>query len=272
MNGIPIMMLFRDPSCLNKDLASPNPVENVVEHARIGNNSLPMCNGDININNDTNLRGDEFRTDGQQPANSLGLHLLKNWVFLLFLVATALCSVTQESLHWFIPGRAIEVGLSHYDAALSMVIANVFNLCGRLTFGCFSPNVFYYKTIIFTLYAFISGINSVLVVWIKSYWPYMISSGVYGLLRGLYIICQLTLAVDIVGKEQWHLAYGITMTTSGLVYLVSIPLFGYLNESTKSYAATFATYGGLEIVGGLIFLPVPVHLLRKGHNYCKQWH
>ena len=31
-------------------------------------------------------------------------------------------------------------------------------------------------------------------------------------------------------------------------------LFGYLNEKkTVSYTATFSTFGGLEIIGGLIF-------------------
>ena len=91
----------------------------------------------------------------------------------------------------------------------------------------------------------------------------MVFSAIFGLLRGLFIIYELLLMVDIVGRDQVHLGYGLTLTTSGILYLISIPTFGHLNEVTESYSTTFVLYGSCEVIGGLFLVTVPFYLCLK---------
>ena len=67
--------------------------------------------------------------------------------------------------------------------------------------------------------------------------------------------------VDIVGKDNVDLGYGLIFTAAGLVFLVMIPIFGHFNEVTHSYVTTFMLYGALEIIGGLFLITIPIYLL-----------
>ena len=208
------------------------------------------------------------KTKAALLARKFGLDLLKNWMFVMYLISASLSILSMDSLHWFIPDRAIEIGLSKKHAALTLTVANFANIFSRLFFGVLSSNEFQYHSIMFVAYNLASGINSILVILWTSFWPYMTFSVLYGILRGLFIIYELLLMVDIVGREKVHLGYGLTLTTSGLLFLISIPTFGHLNEITGSYSTTFIIYGSLEVIGGLFLLTVPVYLcLAKTASY-----
>ena len=199
---------------------------------------------------------------GSQP-KMLGLHLFKNWMFVMFLISATLSCLSMDSLHWFIPDRAIEIGFSKEHAALTLTVANIANIFSRLFFGILTSDKFFYHAIMFVVYNLVSGFNSILVIFWNSFWSYMIFSAMFGLLRGLFIIYELLLMVDIVGRDQVHLGYGLTFTTTGILYLFSIPTFGHLNEVTESYSTTFILYGSCEVVGGLFLVTVPIYLCLK---------
>ena len=205
----------------------------------------------------------ENSTKDASQSKTFGLYLLKNWMFIMFLISTSLSNLSMDSLHWFIPDRATEIGFTKKYAALTLTVANVANVFSRLFFGILTSNEFFYHVIMFVVYNLASGFNSILVVFWNSFWSYMVFSAIFGLLRGLFIIYELLLMVDIVGKEQVHLGYGLTLTASGILYLISIPTFGHLNDVTGSYSMTFVLYGSCEVVGGLFLVTVPVYLCLK---------
>ena len=74
----------------------------------------------------------------------------------------------------------------------------------------------------------------------------------------------LLISVHLVGKSQVDLALGLIFTLAGLVFLVSIPMFGYFNEKTDSYTTTFILYGIIELFGGLFLVTIPIYLCVKG--------
>ena len=190
--------------------------------------------------------------------DQFGLFLLTDWKFVMFLVCVTMTNLSHVSLHWFIPDRAIEIGLSNHDAAMAITVVNVANILSRLFFGTTSSNNCLRRVIILCVYVFISGLNSILVFLWTTYWTYMIFSGFYGLLRGLFVIYVLLVIVDIVGKDQVSLGLGLLHTFTGIIFLISIPVFGYLNEVTESYVMTFILYGSLEILGGLFLVAIPI--------------
>ena len=262
LNGLPLGMLMRNPRYLQQNDERQNEVlemkEPVKEPENDEKSKLLACaeyrSTDEQAKNDSK--------DASQP-HMFGLHLLKNWMFVMFLISASLSNLSMDSLHWFIPDRAIEIGFSKKHAALTLTVANVANIFSRLFFGILTSDKFFYHAIMFVVYNLLSGFNSILVVFWNSFWSYMVFCAIFGLLRGLFIIYELLLMVDIVGRDQVHLGYGLTLTTSGILYLISIPTFGHLNEVTESYSTTFVLYGSCEVVGGLFLLTVPIYLCLK---------
>ena len=196
-------------------------------------------------------------------SDKFGLFLLKDWKFVMLLVCLSMTNLSHISLHWFIPDRAIEIGLSNHDAAMVITVVNVANILSRLLFGTTSSDSFTERVVILCVYVFISGLNSILVFLWTSYWTYMLFSIFYGLLRGLFIIYTLLVIVDIVDKDHVSLGLGLLNTFTGLVFVISIPTFGYLNEVTHSYILTFILYGSLEIFGGLFLVTIPIYFCLK---------
>ena len=195
--------------------------------------------------------------------DKFGFFLLTDWKFVMFLICVCMTNISHVSLHWFIPDRAIEVGLSNHDAAMTITVVNIANILSRLTFGTTSSDNFARRIVILCVYVFISGLHSICVFLWTTYWTYMLFSGFYGLLRGLFVIYMLLVVVDILGKDHVSLGLGLLHTFTGILFLISIPIFGHLNEVTHSYVMTFILYGSLEIIGGLFLVTIPVYVCWK---------
>ena len=244
-------MLMRDPSYLNET----NETAPLVSHKHV---QLPQKEKALKIstreNQNSQTKNPEQRNTTHGFHDSFGLHLL---------ISIALTYLPHISLHWFIPDRAIEIGLSKHDSSVTITVLNAANILSRLAFGVTTANGFFSHVVILVVYVFLSGLNSILIIIWTTYWSYMIFAVLFGLLRGLYIIYMLLVVVDLVGKEQVGLGLGLTYTLNGLVFLVSIPVFGYYNEVTHSYTTTFILYRGLENVGGFFLVTIPIYLCTK---------
>ena len=252
LNGIPLGMLMRDPSYLQVDSPTPDTHQRAKETER-----APL------------VATDDKHTWYSHVVDKLGLRLLKNWMFVMYMLSTAMSFLPQDSQHWFIPDRAIEIGFSSYHAAMTLTLVNCANIFSRLVFGIMSSDKFFNHVIMLIIYDFTSGLNSMLVQLWSTYWTYIGFSILFGLFRGLYVIYELLLMVDIVGKDQVDLGYGLIFTAAGFVFLITIPIFGHFNEVTHSYVTTFMLYGGLEILGGVFLLTVPIYLTWKSWTSLK---
>ena len=171
MNGIAVGLLLRDPSYLEEETA--------VQQAEYQQGEEAPLMGGKKTKSTYSLVSDKF-----------GLHLLGNWMFVMYLVSTAASILSQDSQHWFIPDRAIEIGFSAYSAAMSLTVANFANIFSRLVFGVTSSGSFHGHVIMLTIYDFTSGLNSMLVSIWSTYWGYMFFAVLFGLFRGLYVIYE----------------------------------------------------------------------------------
>ena len=195
--------------------------------------------------------------------DKFGFFLLTDLKFVMFLICVCMTNISHVSLHWFIPDRAIEVGLSNHDAAMTITVVNIANILSRLTFGTTSSDNFARRIVILCVYVFISGLHSICVFCLDHVLDIHVIFWFYGLLRGLFVIYMLLVVVDILGKDHVSLGLGLLHTLTGILFLISIPIFGHLNEVTHSYVMTFILYGSLEIIRGLFLVTIPVYVCWK---------
>ena len=192
-------MLMRDPSYLNKtnemaplvsnqqsEMAPPVTCKHVQLPQKEKCLQLPATN-----NKNSQTKNPEQKSTTHGFHDSFGLHLLKDWKFVMYFISIALTYLPHISLHWFIPDRAIEIGLSKRDSSVTITVLNATNIVSRLAFGVTTADGFFSNVVILVEYIFLSGLNSILIIIWTTYWSYMIFAVLFGLLRGLYIIYML---------------------------------------------------------------------------------
>ena len=150
LNGIAIGLLLRYPSYLEEG-------------------TLEQCDSEQSEKAPL-VAGKKSKFSCSLISDKFGLHLLGNWMFVIYLVSTATSILSQDSQHWFIPDRAIEIGFSEYSAAMFLTVANFANIFSRLVFGMSSSEKFFSHVVMLTIYDFTSGLNSMLVSIWSSYW------------------------------------------------------------------------------------------------------
>ena len=288
LNGIPMGMLMRDPSYLenepklktgeipkskrHKEEKTPL-LKSIDDNKSIQNKDKDKT--DDNAASDTELTEDDYKSNKkiktrlQEVLKTFGLHHLKNWILDVYLVSMSLSQLAHDVLIFFVSDRAIEIGCTIYQSSMTVVVYNAMIMVSRLVVGLTRFDKFHQKVIVLVLYAFGSGLNVILAVLWTSFPMYLVFVVLFGISRGIFKIYLMTILVDIVGKENVHHGSGLLLTTTGFWFLTFIPLFGYSNEKTGSYTATFLTFGGLEIIGGLVFASIPIYLFKKtrlGHK------
>ena len=173
-------MLMRHPSYLNTKTYQPSNCSESVDDEHC-HQVTPL---EISDNyNTTAPPVTKKKTHRSKFANQIGLHLLRDWRFTVFWISTSITYLSHVTLHWFIPDRAIEIGFSQRDAAMTIVVVNVANIFSRLVFGFTSSNKFFNHIILLVMYVFLSGLSSVLVLIWRSYWSYMFFAALFGILR-----------------------------------------------------------------------------------------
>ena len=258
-------MLMRDPSYLNSRNEMAPLVANQQSHM------APVVPETQKVEMVASCTEETPHMDQQKDRQSacslisdkFGLHLLKNWMFVMFMISYATTLLCHTSLHWFIPDRAVAIGFTTDQADFTLTVVNFANIFSRVLLGFFISDKFVYLIIILTCYVFVSGLTTILVIFWTSYWSYIVFSASFGLLRGLFLIYVFLITRHLVGKSQVDLALGLIFTLAGLVFLVFIPIFGHFNEVTDSYTTTFILYGSIELFGGLFLVTIPIYLFVK---------
>ena len=136
----------------------------------------------------------EKQTSGQLICSFLsdrfGLHLCRDWMFVMFMISYATTLLSHMSLHWFIPHRAVEIGFTEDDTAMTVTVVNLSNIFSRVLLGLVISDKFFCEIVTLTLYVFISGLTTILAIFCTNYWSYMVFSALFGLLRGMFLKCS----------------------------------------------------------------------------------
>ena len=182
-------MLMRDPSYLNgRNEMAPLVSNQHSEMAPLDSETqkreswmLESCENSVQAENVSLIDNQEHKQSTcSLISDKFGLHLLKNWMFVMFMISYATALLCHMSLHWFIPHRAVEIGLSTHDAAMAVTVVNFANIFSRVLFGTAISDKLFNQIIILTLYVFISGLTTILAIFCTTYWSYMVFSALFG--------------------------------------------------------------------------------------------
>ena len=180
LNGIPVSMLMRNPSCLKEtnemvplvakqqsDRATLKSRDNWEAEGRKEKSELPEVQKD-------KTKSTEKQKSGQLIcfllSDRCGIHICKDWMFVMFMVSCANTLLCHTSLHWFIPYRAVEIRFSDKDAAITVTVVNLSNIFSRVLLGLVISDKFFCEIVILTLYVFVSGISTILAIFCTTYW------------------------------------------------------------------------------------------------------
>ncbi len=192
---------------------------------------------------------------------TVGLDLFTNKYFTLLTLAASLITIPHNVVPTVMPDNIKMMGGTTVQATSSLVIIGIANTVSRLFVWNFSKDDVLHSVNILAISSFLSGIGLVCTIFLQEYWMYVILCVLFGLTRGVYIIYYYILLLQLIEQERRHHAYGIAMTTAGIILVIAMSSFGALTDATYKvwgYNVVFIINGSCEIAAGCILIVIRI--------------
>ncbi|XP_006643245.2 monocarboxylate transporter 12-B [Lepisosteus oculatus] len=150
---------------------------------------------------------------------------------------------------------ALNVGVSHQQAAFLMSILGVIDIVGNITFGWLTDRrcLKKYRNICYLLAVGLEGLCCLFIPILKSF-PLLVPFAVlYGYFDGAYVALIPVVTSDVVGTTYLSSALGVVYFLHAIPYLVSPPIAGWLVDRTGTYTAAFLL-SGLSLISSSLLL------------------
>lgn len=251
------------PIVLKEEEACPLPVDSESGY----NVNLSAVNGVH-----TEAAGIKLEADGKQRC----LQSMQEYSFLLmpdflvlagsFLLLACGCSLPFVYL---VP-YALDVGVSHQNAAFLMSILGVIDIIGNITFGWLTDRrcLKKYRNICYMFAVGMEGLCCLFIPLLQTFVLLVPFSVLYGYFDGAYVALIPVVTSDVVGTSYLSSALGVVYFLHAVPYLVSPPIGGWLVDTTGTYTATFFLSGFALISSSLLlFISATArHCQRKQKN------
>lgn len=253
------------PIILKEEEACPLPVD-----SECGYDGKPS---EVNGMLTGKVTGIKSEADGNLPC----LQSMQEYSFLLmpdflvlagsfFLLATG-CSLPFVYL---VP-YALDVGVSHHNAAFLMSILGVIDIIGNISFGWLTDRRFLkkYRNICYLFAVGMEGLCCLFIPLLRTFVLLIPFSVLYGYFDGAYVALIPVVTSDVVGTTYLSSALGVVYFLHAVPYLVSPPIGGWLVDTTGTYTATFFLSGFALISSSLLLFVAFIirHCQRKQKNY-----
>ncbi|XP_055747688.1 monocarboxylate transporter 12-B-like isoform X1 [Salvelinus fontinalis] len=149
---------------------------------------------------------------------------------------------------------ALDVGVSHHQAAFLMSILGVIDIVGNITFGwlvdrrCLKK----YRNVCYMIAVGMEGLCCLFIPLLRTFALLVPFSVFYGYFDGAYVALIPVVTSDIVGTHNLSSALGIVYFLHAIPYLLSPPIGGWLVDTTGTYTATFFLSGFALISSSLV--------------------
>lgn len=191
------------------------------------------------------------------------LSLLRNPVFLTFLLMAFSIMSGVGLLPVFIPTHAKDIGLSNEKIGLLISIMAAIDLASKITMGVVADRNWIKRSTILVIAAVVLGTMSHLVRFVNSFPAMIVLVVIAGLCCGQYMSIYAVLLMDVIGPEKFKSSLGFGTLVHGTSIAVFFPIAGLLRDATGSYVASFHLLGGLAYLAGVLALIVPIVNKRK---------
>ncbi|CDQ99890.1 unnamed protein product, partial [Oncorhynchus mykiss] len=161
---------------------------------------------------------------------------------------------------------ALDVGVTHHQAAFLMSILGVIDIVGNITFGwlvdrrCLKK----YRNVCYMIAVGMEGVCCLFIPLLRTFALLVPFSVFYGYFDGAYVALIPVVTSDIVGTHNLSSALGIVYFLHAIPYLLSPPIGGWLVDTTGTYTATFFLSGFALISSSLVISTV------TGIRHCRR--
>ncbi|OWF53583.1 monocarboxylate transporter 5-like [Mizuhopecten yessoensis] len=184
--------------------------------------------------------------------------LFKNPMFVILITGVSLGQIECALAHIFIPPYAKDQGLAERDIPLVAGTIGIAEFIGRFSVGILGDVQCIKRHLLIAGSLILTGTVTHFVHLYDNVWTFVLFSALYGMFSGVLVALYSPVCVDYLGIERFRKAYGICCCVTGIVTSVSAPIFGFLRDLTGSYVLTFHVMGSCALIGGSVFLLLPL--------------
>ncbi|XP_028825704.1 monocarboxylate transporter 12-B isoform X2 [Denticeps clupeoides] len=162
---------------------------------------------------------------------------------------------------------ALDVGVSHHQAAFLMSILGVIDIVGNITFGWLTDQRWLkkHRSLCYIFAVGLEGLCCLFIPLLRTFSLLIPFSVLYGYFDGAYVALIPVVTSDVVGTMYLSSALGVVYFLHAVPYLVSPPIGGWLVDTTGTYTATFFLSGFALISSSLLLFTAKAigHFIRR---------
>ncbi|XP_078618122.1 monocarboxylate transporter 10-like [Branchiostoma floridae x Branchiostoma japonicum] len=202
----------------------------------------------------------QLQTFKTSPAKNyvLDLSLWRNEVFIVWTAAISLTMYGYYIPYVHLPSYAADVGVS--DGPVLVLILGAASTCSRLLFGPVLQLQFLVqlnRLHIQTFSMIVTAVVTLVLPACSTFGGLVTCVLLLGLFDGCFVTLLPILTVDLVGVENMSLAWGFTLGSCSVSFILGPPTAGWIRSSAQSYHPAFYVAGTIVMLGGLLLFAIP---------------
>ncbi|XP_045199403.2 monocarboxylate transporter 12-like [Mercenaria mercenaria] len=190
--------------------------------------------------------------------NMCDLSLLKDLIFLMFVISNFCTSIGFNMPFIFLTDRAVDEGISEESAKWLVSAIGISNTVGRVLFGFLADRQGVNRLMLYNTALTICGVATALCPLAYTYSLLVVYACVFGLFIGVYVSLTSVVLVDLLGLEMLTNSFGLLLMFQGISTLVGPPIAGWLYDGTGSYDVSFIVAGVIVAVSGVMLYFIPL--------------
>ena len=156
----------------------------------------------------------------------LNLNLLKDGIFVMFLVSNFFTSIGFNVPYVYTVDRAIHLGVDQKDASFLLSVVGIANTLGRICLGYISDRPWINRLYLYNISLSICGISMGLSNLWGSYSAQAFFCAVFGITSGAYVGLTSVVLVDLLGLDNLTNAFGLLLLFQGIASVIGPPFIG----------------------------------------------
>lgn len=190
--------------------------------------------------------------------NMCDLSLLKDVVFLMFVISNFCTSIGFNMPFIFLTDRAVDEGIDKENAKWLVSAIGISNTIGRVVFGFLADRQGVNRLALYNTSLTICGVATALCPLCSTYPLLVLYACVFGLFIGVYVSLTSVVLVDLLGLEMLTNSFGLLLMFQGIATLIGPPIAGWLYDGTGSYDVSFIVAGVIVAVSGIMLFFIPL--------------
>ncbi|KAJ8309968.1 hypothetical protein KUTeg_011833 [Tegillarca granosa] len=188
----------------------------------------------------------------------LDFSLLKDIIFLLFVISNFCTSIGFNMPYIYLPDRAKDAGIDENKGAFLVSVIGIANTVGRVIFGWISDKPWVNRLMLYNTALTICGIATALSPVSDSYEFLVVYAAIFGAFIGVYVGLTSVVLVDLLGLDKLTSSFGLLLMFQGVATLIGPPIAGWLYDGTGSYNISFHVAGTVVAISGSMLYLIPL--------------